>query len=296
MPRTDFQDTRLAEAATVLGQPDWYFPKAEAPVDLAFTGSREFRFRSPLPGPWEENNSVHGRLFRAGPDWEKKPSVVLLHGWNGERQYRWQFPSIARRLVRYGINAVMIELPYHGRRKPNQAGAPRNFISSDLAHTVLAARQALADNRALLAWLAAEGSPTLGLWGFSFGGWLGGLLACHDPRIRFAALLTPVPRMDLAIEQLPFCEPLRQGLRGSGLPLDLLDLAAHSPQLPAADLLLIESRYDTFVPPQAIEELWHAWGQPEIWRLPHGHISVLMAWQVMERTVRWLRRKARAPE
>jgi len=296
MPRTDSKDSRLAEAATLLRQPDWFFPKPEAPDDFAFTDPRDFRFRSPLPGPWEENNFVHGRLFRAGPHWERKPSVVLLHGWNGERQYRWQFPSLARRLLHHGVNAAMIELPYHGRRKPGQAGAPRNLISSDLGHTVLAARQALADTRALLAWLAAQGSEAVGLWGFSFGGWLGGLLVCHDPRVRFAALLTPVPRMDLAIEQLPFCEPLRQSLHGSSLQLDLLNLLAHSPKLPSGDLLLIESRYDTFVPPQAIEELWQAWGRPEIWRLPHGHISVLMAWPVMERTVRWLTRKARASE
>ena len=41
-------------------------------------------------------------------------------------------------------------------------------------------------------------------------------------------------------------------------------------------------------------DLWQAWGRPEIWRLPHGHISVLLAWPVLERTVQWLVRKAQA--
>lgn len=294
MPRTNSQDTRLTEAAALLRQPDWFLSRPEAPDDLAFSDPQHFRFRSPLPGPWEENNVVLGRLFRAGPHWEQRPSVALIHGWNGERQYRWQFPWLGRRLARHGVNAAMIELPYHGRRKPSQAGAPRNLISSDLAHTVLAARQAVADSRALLAWLAAHGSQAPGVWGFSFGGWLAGLLACHEPGVRFAALLTPVPRMDLAIEQLPFCEPIRRGLRGGGVPLDLLNLSAHSPRMPSRDLLLIESSYDTFVPPQALEDLWQAWGRPEIWRLPHGHISVLLAWPVLERTVQWLVRKAQA--
>ena len=28
---------------------------------------------------------------------------------------------------------------------------------------------------------------------------------------------------------------------------------------------------------EPIEELWQAWGQPDIWRLPHGHITKLAA-------------------
>ena len=38
--------------------------------------------------------------------------------------------------------------------------------------------------------------------------------------------------------------------------------------------------------------LWRAWRKPEIWRLPHGHISVLLSLRIMERAVDWVVRHA----
>ena len=37
-----------------------------------------------------------------------------------------------------------------------------------------------------------------------------------------------------------------------------------------------------------IEELWQKWQQPEIWRLPHGHVSAGLALGLMGRVLRWL--------
>jgi dienelactone hydrolase len=294
MPRGSGGDARLAEAELILQRSDYFDASVDAPRDFLLTSETGFRFRSSCPSAWEENNEVFGRLFRAGAAWKRRPCVVLLHGWNGERDYRWKFPWLAKLLNRQGLNAAMIELPYHGRRRPRRADAPHNFISHDLAQTLAAARQALTDTRALLAWLRAQGAPALGVWGVSLGGWLTGLLACHEPRLGFAALLTPVPRMDLAIAQLPFCEPIRRGLEGGTLRLDALNLRSHRPVIAPDRLLLIESRHDAFVPAETIEELWRQWGQPEIWREPHGHISVLLSPSVMIRIVNWLAACAKA--
>ncbi len=35
------------------------------------------------------------------------------------------------------------------------------------------------------------------------------------------------------------------------------------------------------------QELWQKWQQPEIWRLPHGHVSGLFVPGLMGRVVRW---------
>jgi pimeloyl-ACP methyl ester carboxylesterase len=244
--------------------------------------------------PWAENNVVFGKLYRAGRKWQERPSVILLHGWNGELGYRWQFPWLAWRLVRSGVNAAMIELPYHNRRKPCAAGAITNFISHDLLRMVEATQQAVADTRALMGWLLGEGSPVVGLWGLSLGGWLAGLVACHDARARFAVLMTPVVRMDRAVRDLAFCEPIRRSLEGTSIRLDPLNLASHFPRTGPETILLVESQHDLFAPPETIEELWSAWRRPEIWRLKHGHISILISLPVMERTVKWIARKAAA--
>lgn len=281
---------------TSVQETDFFCGEVAAPSDLAFINTREFQFTSAIVTPWADNNLVHGKLYRVGRNWTEKPSVILLHGWNGEWGYQWQFPWLAWRLRQTDINTAMLELPYHGQRKPRADGAIRNFISHDLLRVAEAARQAEADTRALMAWLSAQGSPCVGLWGISLGAWLAGRVACSDARTGFSVLMSPVARLDRAINELAFCEPIRRGLQSNPLPLDHLNLGSRSLMIEKEAMLLIESRHDLFAPVETIEELWRAWGEPEIWRVPHGHISVLGSLPVLERTVKWIGRKARAFE
>jgi len=283
-------DEGIAAAQSLLDHPDFFCDFVEAPGDLRFRNEREFEFRSPVETAWPENNMVHGRLFRRGRRWQDKPVVILLHGWNAETGYRVLFPYLARRLMRAGLNAAMIELPYHSHRKPRGNEAIRNFISDDLMNVVEAVRQAIADTRAVLAWLAAQGCPRVGLWGISLGAWLAGHVACVDDRADFAVLMTPVSRMDRVIAELDFCEPIRRTLNGANVRLDRLNLDAHRPRLSRRNILIVQSAHDLFAPAETIEELWRAWDKPVIWRLPHGHISAMMSTPMMERTVNWIAR------
>jgi hypothetical protein len=50
----------------------------------------------------------------------------------------------------------------------------------------------------------------------------------------------------------------------------------------------MKGTYDLFVGTEAIEDLWQKWGQPEIWRLPHGHISWMFAPGLTGRVLDWL--------
>src|ERR1051326_5768650 len=189
--------------------------------DFKVTSDGAFEFASPQKTRWAENNRVFGRLFRAeaGPRWKHRPAVILLHGWNAEFQYRFQFPYLARKLAWEGINTAIIELPYHGRRRPLEPGSIQNFISYDLMHMLEAARQSLADVRALLGWLQAPGGQSVGLGGVSLGAWLAGLLMASgsDSGAAFAVLMTPITRMDLAIQELPFCECIRSNVQTPSL-------------------------------------------------------------------------------
>lgn len=51
---------------------------------------------------------------------------------------------------------------------------------------------------------------------------------------------------------------------------------------------LIEGIHDLFAERQTIEDLWQKWEQPEIWRLPHGHVSAQLVLGLMGRVLRWL--------
>lgn len=285
------QPEEARRVADLLSHPDFYSDEVKAPVDLQFHGIHGISYASPLPCPWPRNNTVIGRIYRAEGDWQRKPTVILLHGWNGELNYETLFPWMGRRLAKAGVNAISVLLPYHGSRKPREADAVRDFICDDLGLVLNSARQSIADVRALVRWLHEQGCPSIGLFGLSFGGWLTGLLACHEPLLACAIPATPIVRMDRGLRKLVFCHLLKQKLEQHDLNVSQFDLLAQKPVLPPDRILLLASQYDLFAPAESVEELWEQWNHPEIWRVSHGHISVLFSMKVMGRVCDWLIQK-----
>ena len=140
--------------------------------------------------------------------------------------------------------------------------------------------------------LTKRGVNVAMLWGISLGAWLSGMLVCVESRVDFAVLMTPVARMDRLIAEVDFCAPIRRSLGDARVRLDSLNLATHRPKVTPNNILVVASEHDLFAPIATLEELCEAWGGPELWRPQHGHISVLMSMSVMERTIRWVARKA----
>ena len=291
MPASPRHQANASEAAALLDHPDFFCGSLPSPLDFVLTGKNHFIFQSAISTPWANNNCVHGKLFPSCADWKNHPTVILLHGWNDELGYRYRFPYLAGLLRRRQINTAIIELPYHLQRRPSGDGAVTDFISADLWRMVEATRQSIADTRSLAKWLRSQGCPKIGLWGASLGAWLGGLTICHDPEIDLAVLTTPVARLKSVINELAFCAPIRSSFEKTNLSLARIDLSSHRPKTALDRILIHEAEDDLFVSKEAVEAFWTDWEKPEIWRLRHGHISVLMSMPVMKRTVNWIAEK-----
>src|SRR5208283_5938824 len=87
--------------------------------------------------------------------------------------------------------------------------------------------------------------------------------------------------------------PMRKALEKQKDAREALDktpinLTVSQPVIPKENILLIQGRYDLLVEAERTEELWQKWKQPEIWRLPHGHISALFMPRLTDRVLRWL--------
>ncbi|MEO6181589.1 MAG: alpha/beta hydrolase family protein [Verrucomicrobiota bacterium] len=294
MPEPERHEPHAAEAATLLGHPDFFCDFVQSPSDFEFIIGNHFQFWSAISTPWSKNNLVRGRFFTCAEHWQNFSTVILLHGWNDEISYRWRLPFVAKRLARQQVNTILLELPYHLQRRPDSPGAINDFISEDLWRMVEATRQSIADTRATVKWLASAGCERIGLWGTSLGAWLTGLIISHEPQLNFAVLTTPVTQIERVINELAFCAPIRRSYVNSKVPLSSLNLASHRPKVPVANILIQEAEHDLFAPKEAIEDLWIAWNQPEIWRLRHGHISLLTSIPLMTRTVNWIAEKSRA--
>jgi dienelactone hydrolase len=293
MPQPDGRDPRLAEARELIDRPD-FIPKATEAAKVQFAGQNQFHFETPHPGPFAENNTVHGRFYRCGQHWQDRPTALLLHGWNDKINPHFLFPLAARQFNRDGLNAATLEAPFHFQRRPRQLGAWSNFLSPDILRTVQATRQAVAEMRAFAEWLRQQGCPAVGLLGVSLGGWLAGLAVCHDARFACGVLLVPAASMDRIVENAPFCQGIRQTLNGRKFSAGKLNLTESRPVIPKENILLIEAVHDLFVPAETTEQLWRAWDQPEIWRLRHGHLSVLVAPGLAGRIVRWMTPRLRS--
>jgi len=72
-------DSKLTEAIEFLNRPT-FIPAESKPAELGFKSEIHFTFPSPRPCDFAENNTVHGRLYRRAKDWQKFPTIILLHG------------------------------------------------------------------------------------------------------------------------------------------------------------------------------------------------------------------------
>jgi hypothetical protein len=81
---------------------------------------------------------------------------------------------------------------------------------------------------------------------------------------------------------------LKQRAALERLNLTSLNLTSAPPIIPRDNILLIEPIHDLFVGSEPIGELWQKWGQPCIWRLPHGHVSKSLLPGLTGRALRWL--------
>ena len=259
-------------------------PAVSDPARIEFDGRRRFKFPTPRLCKVEENNIVFGRLYRCAERWQERPVIILLDG-KPAGGYHTTFPLLARRFNWAGFNVAMLVPPYELQRRPRRA------FEWNCLEFAWAMAQSVAEIRALIGWLLDEGCPSVALLGFSFGGWLAGLTACSDSRIACAVLTVPAVRL-LSAQPVVWrrARETLQALRPAQEAMDTtrLNLILSTPVIPKENILLIEGIHDLFAERQPIEELWQKWQQPEIWRLPHGHISGLFVPGLTGRVLDWL--------
>ncbi len=273
------------QTESILNDPRFLSVDDVRPAEVKFVDQNQFTFESRRKVA-AVNDVVKGKWFQTNE--KSRGTVLLVHGWNAELYYQHLLPKVAVELNRGGFDAVMIELPYHAQRHPRNPTLPRNFISGDLPFMLKLIGQAVADCHAVMLWAQMRTGNPAAIWGYSLGAWLAGLL-CTVSTSPYAALLaTPVSRLDLAIAQLAFCEPIREALKVAPVDMPELNLNERRLQVPAERVQVLQSAYDCFVPGETVEELERAWRVRKRTNVPQSHISVLLSGKVTRKMVEWL--------
>ena len=134
-------------------------------------------FASPVRTPHPVNDQAHARWFPAAAS---KKAVVVLPHWNASAG---QHVGLCRGIQRLGISALRISLPYHDLRMPPELERADYAVSSNVARTIDATRQAVIDVRCCLDWLETMGYERLGIVGTSLGSCYAFLTSAHDERL-----------------------------------------------------------------------------------------------------------------
>ena len=284
-------DWRLEEALGFLKGPDFVSTDSQ-PAQVEFNGPVHFRFPTPRPCEFTENNVVPGRLYRSPERWRERPVIILLPGYNDSASYKLRFPLLARRCNRAGFNVATLEPPYHFQRRPHQRA---EFDTGNCLFWAEKTAQAIAEIRALTGWLLGEGCPAVALWGYSMGAGDAGITVCHDARLAAVVMASPAVRFRPFVEQLAVRPRIRRRLQSvreicERMNLTPMNLTLIKPAIPSGRILLIEGIHDLICLKDNIEALWQSWGQPDIWRLPNGHVSVCCGFVpgLPGRVLRWL--------
>jgi pimeloyl-ACP methyl ester carboxylesterase len=161
------------------------------------------------------------------------------------------------------------------------------IVSSNVARTLQACRQAVLDARRAVAWLHAQGFERIGILGTSLGSCLAMLTSAHEPRIRAQALNHVSPWFADVVWRGLSTRHVRQGLDGH-VDLDRLR-ALWRPISPFEYLdrvrqtrtLLVYARYDLTFPVDLSRMLIAEFGRRglphEVFALPCGHYSTGLA-------------------
>ena len=195
-----------------------------------------------------------------------------------DRGYRHWAGEFNRR----GWNACFVHLPYHYSRRPPEYFNGELAIGCDALRTTEALRQEVRELRQLRAALARAGVPGFGVWGTSYGGWIGALLACVEHDFRFIALIQPIIDIHDVIWRSPAGVTLRRQLRRRGVTPESPALSRLlrfgtpcllHPLDPAERVLLLAGDYDRAVTPESLEALHRQWAGSRFVRGPQGHLG-----------------------
>lgn len=280
--------TRYIESCAPFSRDEYYrhgFPEIAVANGSA---PNVLTWASPITSGFAENDRAYALHFPA-PGRPDAPTVLFLHALMSASDIgyrRW-----AARFNAAGWGACFVHLPYHYSRVPRGHRNGELAITANLVRTGEGLRQGVVELRQFMAWLRTKGVHEFAVWGCSYGGWIGALLASVERDFRFVALMEPIVNVEHAIWQSPTGLALRRELRRTGIEPELparafpLISPLHGEPLCGAErVLLAAGEYDTIARAEDVAELQSRWPGASMITEPQGHFG----YRLMPAAWRWL--------
>lgn len=239
-------------------------------------------FESSIKTPFSENNTVYVKYFRRIENKNNRPTVVMLHGWrmNNYAYFDWW----CWRFAAWGLDSILIDLPYHIRRTPKGTFSGQLMLTADKLWSLVSLKQAFQDVQQLVNYLKSKGNSPIGMFGVSFGGFLSGLYICQADNADFAIMgMPPMDTIDVLCkthlgEELKTLEVscVSTVLSDPDIPA-VFNLSSMKPRIPTKNIFIAMGIYDRIVTPESVEETAKSWGGvPWLRKYYTGHINTFV--------------------
>jgi dienelactone hydrolase len=263
-------------------------PPAAAPIERRLLGSgtrlgiERLLFPTALPSGFPENDRVPLTLFR--PARGNGAGVLILPIWKG-RDARIE-EMMARRLAEEGFLAATMPLAFQYERAAPGVPSGDWTLSADVPRTRAALLQSVEDARRAGDLLLAEGiaPERLAVLGASMGGHVASAVYSVDERFRAGAFLLAggdvagsiwrASRETAGIKAaLVRAGVTREALEESFRPFDP---ATYATAARREGVFLVGALHDPVIPPENVEILWSAYGEPRLLWISADHYSGIL--------------------
>jgi len=274
-------------------------------------------FPAAFPTRYEENHTVGGEYFQPKGT-EAAPLVIMLHGMGDQSVIPCRF--LARNLARQGIACFILYLVVHSSRISEGLRKGIRNLSDDEWFEVY--RTSVIEVRQVADWAIERpeiDEERLAIFGISFGGFISGIAMGVDERIG-AGIFFVSGGNSGKIAQKARAGIIRKGYRSSQadyietqhnyarylaevaergfedvVPARdsfLMDTMTFAHLLQQRPVMMINAKWDVFIPREATEDFWRQCGQPEIVWLTAGHTSIWLWYPLIRRRMNTFLRSA----
>jgi len=264
---------------------DSIVPRVTHKVVRRIAGAEVVRFTYPTLHPmcFPETNVAIGRFYR-NTRLPHAPVVLISHGWAHSTIKTIEYLYV-RPFIRAGFSVAFVSHPLHLERTPPGAYSGELVVSADLVLTVESFRQGVIDLLGAASWLRSTGHRTIGVFGYSLGAYLAGIMGAIRGDWAFVVMGGVGDSPVSPIFDTPLGRNIREDLAACGmLDRDKVERAwkvispvAFTPKVPKERLLMIAGRYDRIILPASARRLHRAWGRPRLRWLSRGHYTMLAA-------------------
>lgn len=231
---------------------------------------------TPHPTGYPENDRARVRFYPARH--QNAPTVLILHALMSASDIGYR--RLATWFNENGWSVAFPHLPYHYSRTPRGTLNGELAVTANLVRNAEGLRQAVVEQRQLMALLRTRGTREFAVLGTSYGGWTGGLLSLLESDFRFVALVQPIVNTEKAVWDNPGAAVMRRELRalghapGNTLPFEHLGSALRgAPLANPANILLTGGLYDRISPIADLEKLTAVWCGSKLLRVRQGHFG-----------------------